>query len=358
MKIGQITSVYISVPPKTYGGTERIVYYLCRDLKRRGHHVELFASGDSKVDCTLQAVLPIASQDDPGSTFYLEKEYEARNTWNLYRQGERFDMIHAHWTTIAPYFSSFTTTPTLITYAYIEKELHAYYKKHFPRCVPVCVSRAQAKMLGDESIPVVYNGVDLDDIAFNNKPDDFFVIVGRMVPGKGIAEAIGIAKKIRARLLIIGHVTTHVPWSEEYFLKEVKPHIDGDKIRYIERLPYHELVQMMGKARAFLFPLQWDEPFGMVIIEAMAAGTPVLAYGRGSMPELIKNGETGYVVKNEDEMVDTIQRVETLDRARCRNWVRERFSVEQMVEGYERLYKSVVRGPRSQKGKSKPSNAP
>lgn len=99
MKVAQITSVYISVPPKTYGGTEWIVHSLCRDLRRRGHQVELFASGDSQADCTLQAVLPIASQDDPRSSFYLEKEYEARNTWNFYRQGERFDVIHAHWTT-------------------------------------------------------------------------------------------------------------------------------------------------------------------------------------------------------------------------------------------------------------------
>ena len=166
MKIAQITSVYISVPPKTHGGTERIVYHLCQRLHRRGHHVELFASGDSQVNCTLQAVLPIGSQDDPQSTFYLEKEYEARNTYNLYRQAGRFDVIHAHWTTLAPYFSPFTTTPTLVTYAYIEKELHQYYQKHFPHCLPVCVSRAQANMLGDDSIPVVYNAVDLGRDSF------------------------------------------------------------------------------------------------------------------------------------------------------------------------------------------------
>jgi glycosyltransferase involved in cell wall biosynthesis len=357
MKIAQITSVYISVPPKTYGGTERIVYYLCRDLKRRGHQVELFASGDSKIDCTLQAVLPIASQDDPRSTFYLEKEYEARNTYNLYRQAERFDVIHSHWTTIAPYFSDLTTTPTLITYAYIEKDIHEYYKTHFPQCLPVCVSRAQARMLGDESIPIVHNAVDLADIAFNDRPDDFLIIVGRITPEKGIAEAIRIAETARAKLLIIGHVTTHIPWSEEYFLTAVKPHIDGDNIRYIDRLPYPEVVQLMGKAKGFLFPLQWDEPFGMVVIEAMAAGTPVLAYGRGSMPELIKDGETGYLVESEAEMIDAMQRIERLDRARCRDWVRERFSVEQMVEGYERLYKMAVRHSETLDRTLKPSNA-
>jgi glycosyltransferase involved in cell wall biosynthesis len=344
MKIAQITSVYLSVPPATYGGTERIVYHLCQRLTRRGHQVELFASGDSRVDCALHAVLPIASQNDPGSTFYLEKEFEARNTYNLYRQACRFDVIHAHWTTLAPYFSVFTSTPTLVTYAYMEKHIHEYYRRHFPLCYPVCVSRAQTKLLGDESIPVVYNGVDLDEIRFNGTPDDFFIIVGRMTPGKGIADAIRIAKKAKTKLLIIGHVTSHLPWSEEYFVKEVKPHIDGDQIRHIERLAYREVVQLMGKAKGFLFPLQWDEPFGMVVVEAMAAGTPVLSYRRGSMPELIKNGETGYLLDSEDEMVAMMHRTGTLDRARCRSWVEERFSVQQMIENYERLYGLIVSG--------------
>jgi glycosyltransferase involved in cell wall biosynthesis len=245
---------------------------------------------------------------------------------------------------MAPYFSPFTSTPTLVTYAYIQKELHEYYRKAFPRCTPVCVSHAQVKMLGDESMPVVYNAVDLNEIAFNAEPEDFFIIVGRMTPGKGIVEAIRIAKRARLKLLIVGHVTSHLPWSENYFLKEVKPQIDGDRIRYIERLPYREIVTLMGKAKGFLFPLQWDEPFGLVVIEAMAAGTPVIAYGRGSMPELIKNGETGYLVENEHEMVAMSNRTESLDRERCRAWVAEHFSMDQMVSGYERLYHAAVRG--------------
>jgi len=345
MNIAQITSVYLAVPPVTYGGTERIVYHLCQQLTRRGHHVELFASGDSKVDCTLESVLPIACQDDPNSTLYLEKEFEARNAYHLYRQAGRFDVIHAHSMTLAPYFSAFTTTPTLITYAYIEKEIHDYYRKHFPRCLPVCVSRAQAKMLGDDSIPVVYNGVDLEEIPFNDKPEDFLIIVGRMTPGKGIAEAIHIAKKAQTRLVIVGHVTSHLPWSAEYFVKQVKPHIDGSRVCYIERLAYRDILQLVGKAKGFLFPLQWDEPFGMVVIEAMAAGTPVLAYPRGSMRELIKNGETGFLAQNEEEMIELAQRLDTLGRARCRTWVQECFSLEQMLNGYERLYHRAVSEP-------------
>jgi glycosyltransferase involved in cell wall biosynthesis len=203
-------------------------------------------------------------------------------------------------------------------------------------------------MLGDESIPVVYNGVDLDEIPFSDKPDDFFLIAGRMVPEKGIADAIRIATRSRAKLLIVGHVTSHLPWSEEYFLKEVKPHIDGDKIRYIDRLAHRDLARMMSHAKGFLFPIKWDEPFGMVVIEAMAAGTPVLAYGRGAMPELIKDGETGYLVQNEDEMVERLCQLQTLDRTRCRNWVQERFSVAQMIDGYERLYQRAAKRLRGQ----------
>ncbi len=343
MDIAQITSVYLSVPPKTHGGTERIVYYLCRELLRRGHRVELFASGDSKIAGPVHSVVPVATLDDPQSTIYLEKEFETRNTYNLYRQAERFDLIHAHWPTLAPYFSGAAKKPTLVTYAYIEKELHDYYRTTFPNCFPVCVSRAQAKALGDESLPVVYNGVDVEEIPFNDSPEDFFIVAGRMTPGKGIAEAIRIAKKAGVRLLVVGQVTKHLPWSEEYFLRDVKPFIDGKQIRHVEALPHAELVTAMGRARGFLFPLQWDEPFGMVVAESLAAGTPVLAYPRGSMPEIIQDGATGFLPRGEDEMVQAVAAVGTLDRRRCRRAVEERFSVVQMVENYERLYEQTLR---------------
>lgn len=346
MKIAQVSSIYLSIPPKTHGGTERIVFELCKQLTKRGHQVELFAAGDSNVDCPLQAVLPVATSDDPQSTFYLEKEFEARNTYNLYRQAERFDLIHAHWPTLAPYFSPFSNTPTVITYAYIEKELHQYYRDHFPRCFPVCISRAQARMLGDESLPVIYNGIEIEEIPFNDKPGDFFIVVGRMTPGKGIAEAIRIAKKADVRLLIVGQITSHLPWSEKYFSQEIQPQIDGDRIRHIERLPHDQLMRTVGQAKGFLFPSQWEEPFGLAVGEAMAAGTPVLAYPRGSMPELVKHGESGYLLRTEDEMVEAIQWIERLDRQRCREWVQENFSVEQMVNGYETLYRQITDGAR------------
>ncbi|MGH7845114.1 MAG: glycosyltransferase family 4 protein [Candidatus Binatia bacterium] len=348
MRIAQITSVYLSVPPKTHGGTERIVYHLCQHLHWRGHEVELFASGDSQVECKLQSVLPIASLDDSNSTFYLEKEFETRNTLNLYRQADRFDLIHAHWPALAPYFSVFTETPTLMTYAYIEKELHEYYRQHFSRCFPVCVSKAQARLLGDESLPVVYNGIDLNDVPFNDRPEDFFILVGRMTPGKGIAEAIRIAQRAKARLVVVGDVSKHLPWSEQYYLEQVRPFVDGVQIQRLPQLGYRPLMELMSRARAFLFPLQWDEPFGMVVIEAMAAGTPVLAYRRGSMPELIQDEKTGFLCDGEEQMVKALTSVARIDRKHCRAWVGENFSVERMVDAYEELYRQILKTGRRQ----------
>jgi glycosyltransferase involved in cell wall biosynthesis len=229
-----------------------------------------------------------------------------------------------------------------MTYAYIEKEIHDYYRTHFSNCFPVCISRAQAKMLGDQSLPVIYNGVEADEIPFNDAPEDFFLIAGRMTPGKGIAEAIRIAKRAGVRLLIVGQVTKHLPWSEGYFLQKVKPHIDGEQIRHVESMPYAELMKWMGRARGFLFPLQWDEPFGMVVVESMAAGTPVLAYPRGSMPELVKDGETGYLVRDEEEMARALLSIDRLDRRRCRAWVEQNFSAARMIDGYEQLYKTIL----------------
>jgi len=293
----------------------------------------------------VRPVVAVATLDDPQSTIYLEKEYETRNACHLYRQADRFDVIHAHWPTPAPYFSAFTPTPTVVTYAYMERELHEYYQRNFPNCFPVCVSRAQAKMLGDESLPVVYNGIEAEEIPFNDQPEDFFIVVGRMTPGKGIAEAIRIARRANVRLLVVGQVTRHLPWSEEYFLREVKPYIDGDRIRHVEAMPFAELARWLGRARGFLFPLQWDEPFGMAVAESMAAGTPVLSYSRGAMPELIVDGETGFLARDEDEMVQALAAAGKLDRRRCRAWVEKNFSVEKMVQGYEKIYVQAARGP-------------
>ncbi len=345
MQIAQITSIYLSVPPRSHGGTELMVYHLVEGLAARGHRVELFASGDSKVSATLHSVLDVATSYDEGASFYIDKEMETRNTYNLYRQSDRFDLIHAHWPTLAPYFSGFTRTPTVITYAYIERPLHEYYRATFPNLHPVCVSRSQARLLGEEGLPVVPNGIDMAAVPFGAVPEDFVVLVGRVVPNKGIAEAIRIAAAAGERLVIVGYAPPYLPWSRRYYEESVRPFVDGDRVRHIEHLANREVLALMARAKAFLFPLQWEEPFGLAVAEALAAGTPVVTYPRGAMPEIIIDGVNGYLVESEEEAVRALGKIGAIDRRRCRRSIKERFTIGGMVSAYEAVYHHVVRGP-------------
>jgi len=334
MRIAQITSTYISVPPPTHGGTEWMVYHLTEGLARRGHSVELFAAGDSKVSVPLHQVVDKMTLDDPEITTYVDKELETRNTWNLYRQAERFDLIHCHWPTLAAYFTTFVKTPTVMTYHYIERPLHEYYRAHFPNLHSICISKAQARLIGAPDLPVVYNGLDVSKIPFEAEPDDYFVIVGRITPNKGISDAIRVARRAGVKLVIVGAPSSYLPWSQAYWENDVRPNIDGDQIRCIERLPNDETLRLVSKARGFLFPLQWDEPFGLAVAEALACGTPVLTYPKGSMPELMENGVTGFLVDDEAAMADAVRRLGEVDRHACRRHVAENFSLDRMIDGY------------------------
>ncbi len=342
MRVAQITSTYLSVPPRSHGGTELMVYHLVEGLVARGHHVELFASGDSNVSAELHAVVDVATSYDDDCTTYVDKEMETRNTFNLYRRGGDFDVIHGHWPTLAAYFSPFTTTPTVLTYAYIEQELHDYYRANFPNVHPVCISRRQAENLGEPDLPVVPNGIDVDATPFGADGEDFLVIVGRIAPNKGIADAIRIAKAAGERLVIVGHAPPQLPWAERYYREEVEPHVDGDRVRHAPHLPNDEVLKLVSRAKGFLFPLQWEEPFGLAVAEALAVGAPVIAYPKGAMPEVIAHGRTGFLVETEAEAVRAIARLGEIDRRACRAWVQQQFPISRMVEGYEAVYDSVT----------------
>ncbi len=342
MRIAQITSVYISVPPPTHGGTEMIVSLVTEELARRGHDMHLYASGDSRTAGTLHSVVEQATLDQPDMTLYIEKEMETRNAFELYRDGDEYDVIHAHWPVLAPYFASFTATPTLITYHYIEQSLHDYYRREIPGLHPVCVSRKQAELLGEPNLPVVYNGLDMARIPFNPAPEDYLVLVARMTPTKGIAEAIRIAKAAGERLVLIGPATRYLPWSRAFYEEQVQPHVDGDRVVHIPEAPNAQVLDIVSRAKAFLFPLQWDEPFGLAMVEAMACGTPVVAFERGSAPEIVADGVSGLIVGSEAEAIRALPKAASLDRRAVRAHAEERFTYQRMVDGYEALYRELA----------------
>ena len=346
MRIAQSTSVYLPVPPPTHGGTEMMVHHLTEELVRRGHDVHLYASGDSQTSAVLHAVNERATLTDAGATTFVDKEIEARGAFELYRDADFYDVIHAHWPTLAPYFASTTKTPTLLTYHYIEHATHDYYREHVPNVHPVCVSHRQAEMLGEPDLPVVYDGLDMDAVPFGETPEDYLVLVARMLPTKGIADAIRIAKRAGDRLVLVGPVSSYIPWSRKYYDEQVRPHVDGDRVVHIPEAPNTRVLELVSRAKGFLFPLQGDEPFGLAVLESMAPGTPVITMRRGAMPELVADGVSGFLVESDFDAVKAIGQLGSLDRRLVRGHVSGRFTYQRMVDGYESLYEGIATGSR------------
>lgn len=347
LRVAHINSVSIRVPPRTHGGTEWVVYHLVEGLARRGHVVELFASGDSQVSVPVHAVTPRAVLAREDWSVYLERDYEAMNAHALRVQVGRFDLVHAHWPTLAPFFLSPLDPPLLVTYQYVSRELLDYYEANFPWLHGVFVSRAQARAMGRPGATVVHNAVDLDGATVGGGEDDALVIVARMTPRKGIADAIRIARRAGRRLIVVAPVVANIRESQRYFETEVRPLLSGSDVEYIPGLPNREVLELIGRCRGFLFPIQWEEPFGMVVAEAMAVGTPVIAYRRGAMPELIRHGETGFLCDTEAEMVAAIGRLDSLDRDRCRRHAELHFGVARMVDEYLALYRRILDGQKN-----------
>jgi len=341
VKIAQIASICFSVPPRSHGGTEIAIDRLTRGLVARGHEVTLFASGDSQTTAKLHAVVPRATQDDPESTSYLEREMEVRNVAEAYARADRFDLLHSHWPTPAAYFSSCTPGPSVMTYAYIERPLHEYYRARYPNLHPVCITEAQNRMLGG-GLPVIPYGIDVDRVPFEPEPGEFLVTVGRLVPHKGADRAIAIAERAGLPLVIVGDVTPYLVDSEPYYAQRIRPRVDGERVRLFRNLPNEQVLALLSRARAFLFPISWEEPFGLVVAEALAAGTPVVGTPRGSLPELVEHGVTGFLGETDEELAAFVTRVADLDRRACRRRAEERYGYERMVSDYEALYRRIL----------------
>jgi glycosyltransferase involved in cell wall biosynthesis len=230
----------------------------------------------------------------------------------------------------------------VITYHYVDRAEHEYYRANVPGLFSICVSHRQAELLGEPDLPVVYNGLDMAASPFVEHPDDYLVIVGRIIPTKGIAEAISIARKAGMHLHIVGDVNDYIPWARAYFAEKVQPFIDNDRVTYTAEMPNSEVLSLVSHAKGFLFPLQGEEPFGMTVLESMATGTPVIAMPRGSMPELIADGTSGFLVDTEDDAVSAIANLHSLDRHAVRAHVEQRFTHDRMVDAYEAIYSSLL----------------
>ncbi|MFN6478569.1 glycosyltransferase family 4 protein [Nostoc sp. DedQUE07] len=336
MRIAQIAPLWERVPPLGYGGTELVVGLLTDELVRRGHEVTLFASGDSITLAKLQSVHPCALRLD--SSIKECNIYEMLELALVYEQAETFDIIHSHIGCSALPYANLVKTPTVTTLHGIftpDNEKMFQYAKNQPY---VSISNSQRESrLGLNYVATVYNGIDISSHKFHPQPDEppYLAFLGRIAAEKGTHLAIQIAKEAGWRLKMAGKVDVV---DVEYFEREIQPLIDGQQIQYLGEANHVQKNALMGGAVATLFTITWREPFGLVMTESMAAGTPVIAMNLGSVPEVIVHGKTGFICNSISECVNAVNKVAELDRYACRKHVENCFSVPKMVDGYEAVY--------------------
>lgn len=351
MRIAQIAPLWETVPPPAYGGAELVVSLLTEELVRRGHEVTLFATGDSTTQATLDAIHPSALRLDPAVKEH--SVYEAIQLSRVYQNAQNFDIIHSHIGFAALACSQLVKTPTVHT-------LHGTFsldnQKAFSFCKSqpyVSISNTQREpRLGLNYVATVYNGIDPSTHQFYPEPDaeKYLAFLGRLSPEKGPHHAIEIAKRTGYTLKMAGKVDRV---DVDYFEQEIKPHIDGEQIQYLGEANHVQKNQLMGNAIATLFPITWREPFGLVMVESMAAGTPVIALELGSTSEVIAHEETGFLCQNINECVAAVQRIGQIDRRACRRHVETKFGVKQMVDGYEAVYRQLLAEKFARNGHSK-----
>lgn len=340
MRIAQIAPLWERVPPFRYGGTELIVSLLTDELVRRGHEVTLFASGDSITKANLVSVHEKALRLDdkikePGL-------YEQMMLAKVYQQAHHFDIIHSHVGYTALPFCGLVKTPTVHTTHGIFTPDNEKIFRQFAWQPYISISEAQREpRLGLNYIHTVYNGIDTTVYQFRKEPEQppYLAFVGRLSPEKGPEEAIKIARAIGLPLKMAGKVD---PVDRVYYQERLKPLIDGEQIQYLGEVSHEEKVELLAGASVTLFPITWREPFGLVMIESMATGTPVVGMALGSVPEVIADGKTGFVCRSLERMIEVVPEAMKLDRQTCRDYVLSRFSVESMVDEYERAYQMVL----------------
>ena len=341
VRIAQVCPPWLAVPPKGYGGIEWVVSLLTEGLVAAGHDVTLFASGDSSTTAHLEAVFDEA----PGSAMINDITLDATHAMFSMRDvASRFDVLHVH----SP-FSSLaaavqTPVPAVHTlHGAFVPEMSRLYEQVADRAWFVAISEAQRRT--NEALRyagVVYNGIDLDAYRLIREKEDYLLFLGRAAPEKGWRRAVETARRTGMRL--VSAVKIAHPTEEEEWEREIRPILpDGSEV--LGEITFAEKAELLGRARAVLFPIDWAEPFGLVMTEAMACGTPVIATPRGSVPEVIVDGETGWIVDVErypEEAADRLSHLDEIDPDVCRERVRRLFSKEAMVAGYERIYTDVA----------------
>lgn len=335
LRIAQLAPLYERIPPELYGGTERVVSYLTEELVRRGHEVTLFASGDSQTSAHLIPGSPrslrLAGLSHMGPPLHLPMLTE------LYESGDRYDIIHSHVDYWSFPFARLCSTPTISTmHGRLDVEALRPIYDRFRDMALVSISDAQRASLPDMNwIGTVYHGLPRDLLNFNPATGKYLAFLGRISPEKRTDLAIDVALRAGIPFKIAAKVDAV---DREYFETLIKPRLSPPDVEYIGEIGEHEKSEFLGNALALLFTIDWPEPFGLAMIESLACGTPIIARPCGSVPEIVRNGKTGFIASSVEELVAATRQVDRISRADCRAEFEARFTVDRMAEQYETLY--------------------
>jgi len=328
------------VPPRHYGPWERVASLLTEGLVARGVAVTLFATADSITKAVLAGPCPRPySEDDTLDP----KVWECLHISEVFERAGEFDLIHNHFDFLPLSYSGLVDTPVVTTiHGFSSPRIIPVYEKFNASNHYVSISDADRSPKLDY-VATVHHGIAIEEFPLQKHADGSLLFFGRIHPEKGAAEAIEVAHRSGRRLIMAGIIQ-----DEAYFEREVAPHIDGDRVRYLGSVGPDKRAQVLGAADALLHLISFDEPFGLSMVEAMACGVPVIGIGRGSVPEVVVDGETGFIVANLDEATAAVRRLDELDRSAARKHVKDHFSAERMTDGYLSVYEKVLQRSHSQ----------
>lgn len=339
MKIAQVAPLQESVPPKAYGGTERVVHYLTEALVHQGHDVTLFASADSRTSARLQAIVPAALR--------LSSEKRDPLPWQMMqlaqvsRVAENFDIIHFHTDFLHfPLWRKMRTPHVTTLHGRLDlPDLKPLFTEFRDMPVISIADHQRDPLPMAHWTDTVYNGIPVDLYDYQAEAGDYLAFLGRISPEKGAEAAIEIALRADMPLKMAAKVDVV---DREYFEARIRPRLNHPLIEYIGEVDEQGKNELLGGAKALIFPIAWPEPFGLVMIEAMACGTPVIAYRRGSVAEVMKDGVTGYIVESEEQAVSAIDRIDRIDRGICRSYFEHNFSSDLMARNYVNVYQKLI----------------
>lgn len=352
MKILEIAPPWIDIPPNGYGGTEWVISNLTEELVKHGHEVALFATKNSKTSAKLKYTFDKSLSDQ-------KVPWEAALPALIHydqalKNADQYDIIHFHLSSqtdlvMFPFIQKLHTAHVVTIHGHWPYDVFSFmdhqFKKLYAKDIRVIsISKFMESILpkGFNSAGYVHNALDISKYQFGNNGGDYFAWLGRMVPDKGLYEAIRAVKRANAKLVFAGVYNEYMKLEREYFETKIRPHIDDEQIIFLGRADLAQKNKLLGEAIAFLNPIQWEEPFGMVMAESMACGTPVISFSRGAAPEVVVDQKTGFLVNSISEMVDAMAKAPKLDRQACRTHVEQNFTAQKMTLGYLQIFESEI----------------